>query len=62
MDKNKIIPIVFIIILTLGVTWGVFQAYEEISMKYTTFITTAITWYPLSKAYDTDHLLIGIQP
>ena len=60
---NKLIPIVFIvIILTLGVTWGVYQAYEEISMKYTTFTTTAITWYPLSKAYDTGHLLIGIQP
>ncbi len=62
MQTSKLIPFVFIIVLTLGITWGAYQTLEQISIPYTTFRSTGITWYPLSKAYDTNHLLIGIQP
>ena len=62
MNKQKLIPIVFVVLLTIGVTWGTFQVLEEIRIDYTKLSTTAKTWYPLSKAYSTNDLLVGIQP
>lgn len=62
MQTTKIIPIVFIIVLALGVTWGSFQALEQVSFDYTVLRSTGITWHPLSNAYSTGKLLIGIQP
>ncbi len=59
--SKKLIPVVFLVVLVLGVTWGVFQTYEQVSFDYTVFQTTGITWKPLSEAYTTP-VKIGIQP
>ena len=64
---NRFLVVTFVIVLifsgvVLAASCGKYQVYEEVSIPYTTFRSTAITWYPLSKAYSTSGLLIGIQP
>jgi len=42
--------------------WGSYVPYEELTIDYTEFITTGITWHPLSKSYSTSNLVIGVAP
>ena len=61
-----VFSIIFAIVLAVAApaaaAWGSYSVYEEITISASELRITSITWHPLSIAYSTDSIIVGIQP